>query len=61
LIDWTGPWKILFASDAPLPALWLPQDEWVKAIKEPATDIGFTSEETEIIMGKAAEIVFDLT
>jgi hypothetical protein len=60
LIDWVGPWKILFASDAPLPTLWLSQSDWVKAIKEPATEVSFTSEEIEIILGKTAETVFDL-
>jgi predicted TIM-barrel fold metal-dependent hydrolase len=61
LIDWTGPWKILFASDAPLPALWLPQLEWVRSIKEPKTEVIFTREELDIMLGKAAEAVFDLT
>lgn len=58
MIDWTGPWKILFATDAPLPTFYLPTKEWVQAIKEPKTDIVFTKEEREIILGRAAEAVF---
>ncbi len=61
LIDWAGAEKIMFASDAPLPTLWLSQNDWVKAIKEPKTDVSFTSEEIECILGKTAETVFDLT
>jgi len=58
LIDWAGPWKVLFASDYPLPSFWVPQHEWVNAIKKPDTRIPFTPEELEIIMGKAAQTVF---
>lgn len=58
MIDWTGPSKILFASDAPLPTFYLPTKDWVDAIKEPKTDIKFTREERDIILGKAAEAVF---
>jgi predicted TIM-barrel fold metal-dependent hydrolase len=58
MIDWTGPWKILFATDAPLPTFYLPTKEWVEAIKNPKTDIEFTPEEREIILGRAAEAVF---
>ena len=58
MIDWTGPWKILFATDAPLPTFYLPTKDWVDAINEPKTDIEFTREERDIILGKAAEAVF---
>ena len=58
MIDWTGPWKILFATDAPLPTFYLSTKDWVEAIKEPKTDIAFTREERDIILGKAAEAVF---
>jgi predicted TIM-barrel fold metal-dependent hydrolase len=58
MIDWTGPWKILFATDAPLPTFYLPTRDWVQAINEPDTDIEFTREERDIILGKAAEAVF---
>ncbi len=58
MIDWTGPWKILFATDAPLPTFYLPTKDWVQAINEPATDIEFTREERDIILGKAAQAVF---
>ena len=58
MIDWTGPWKILFATDAPLPTFYLPTKDWVDAIANPKTDIEFTREERDIILGKAAEAVF---
>jgi predicted TIM-barrel fold metal-dependent hydrolase len=59
MIDWTGPWKILFATDAPLPTFYLPTKDWVDAIDNPKTDIEFTREERDIILGKAAQAVFD--
>ena len=59
-VDWATPWKVLFASDTPMPTFWCPQDEWVKAIKEPDTDISFNKEEIDIIMGKAAQAVFNI-
>ncbi len=59
-IDWATPWKVLFASDTPMPTFWCPEDEWVKAIKEPDTDIPFTHEEIDIVMGKAAQLVFNV-
>jgi predicted TIM-barrel fold metal-dependent hydrolase len=58
MIDWTGPWKILFATDAPLPTFYLPTRDWVNAIDDPKTDIEFTRDERDIILGKAAEAVF---
>ena len=58
MIDWAGPWKILFATDAPLPTYWLPTSEWVNVFKEPNTNITFTNEEMEIILGRAAQKVF---
>jgi predicted TIM-barrel fold metal-dependent hydrolase len=59
-IDWATPWKVLFASDTPMPTFWCPEDEWVKVIKEPDTDIPFTQEEIDIVMGKAAQLVFNV-
>jgi hypothetical protein len=59
-IDWATPWKVLFASDTPMPTFWCPEDEWVKAIKEPDTDIPFSKEELDIVMGKAAQAVFNI-
>lgn len=58
MIDWTGPWKILFATDAPLPTFYMTVREWVEAIDEPNTEINFTREERDIILGKAAQAVF---
>jgi len=59
-VDWATPWKVMFASDSPMPTFWCPQEEWVKAIQEPDTDIPFSREEIEIIMGKAAQAVFQV-
>ena len=50
----------MFVSDTPMPTMWCPQDEWVKAIKEPDTDINFSKEELDIVMGKAAQAVFNI-
>ena len=58
MIDWTGPETVLFATDAPLPTFWVSMKDWVKAIKEPETDIEFTKEELDLVMGKAAHAVF---
>ncbi|MCC6532995.1 MAG: amidohydrolase [Burkholderiales bacterium] len=58
MIDWTGPWKILFASDAPLPTFYLPTKDWVAAIDQPQSDVEFTREERDIILGRAAQAVF---
>lgn len=58
MIDWTGPWKILFATDSPLPTFYMTVKEWVEAIDEPKTEINFTREERDIILGKAAQAVF---
>ena len=59
MIDWTGPWKILFATDAPLPTFYLSVKEWVEVIDEPKTETKFTREERDIILGKAAQAVFN--
>ena len=58
MIDWTGPWKILFGTDTPLPTFYLSEKDWVEAIDEPKTEINFTREERDIILGKAAQAVF---
>jgi len=60
LIDWAGADKVLFASDAPMPTFWCPTPEWTRAIKEPATDIPFSQEEIDLVMGKAAQAVFNV-
>ena len=58
MIDWTGPEKIMFASDAPLPTYYLPTKEWVNVFRNPKTDIEFSEREIEWILGKSAEAVF---
>lgn len=54
LIDDVGPEKILFATDAPYPNLMCPLKEWVKVFREPDTEIKFTQQEKEMILGKSA-------
>lgn len=62
MIDWAGPWKIMWATDIPMPDFWVPMDEWVKVFKEPqAKEVQFTKEEMDIILGKAAQKVFDFS
>ena len=60
LIDDIGPEKILFATDAPYPNLMYPLKDWVKVFSEPDTDIEFTEEEKDLILGKAAMKVLRL-
>ena len=61
LIDECGVSKIMWASDTPLPCAVLPTEEYVKVFTERDTSVAFTEEEIEIMMGGAAEEVFDLT
>lgn len=58
MIDWCGAEKIFFATDAPLPTYYLSTPEWIEVFRNPKTDIEFTGEEIELILGKAAERVF---
>jgi uncharacterized protein len=60
LIDNVGPEKILFATDAPYPNLMCPLKEWVKVFSEPDTDIPFTPQEKEMILGGSAAKVLGL-
>jgi hypothetical protein len=60
MIDWTSPWKILFATDTPMPTFLCSVKEWVEAFRNPQTDVHFTRDELDIILGKAAQEVFDI-
>jgi predicted TIM-barrel fold metal-dependent hydrolase len=60
LIDYCTPWKILFSSDSPDGDAMLPEKDWVDAFKNPKTNIKFTREEMDIILGKAAQVVFGI-
>ncbi len=60
LIDLCTPWKILFSSDSPDGDAMLPEKDWVDVFKSPKTDIKFSKEEMDIILGKAAQIVFNI-
>ena len=52
-----GPWRVFFGSDGPFANMACPLDRWVKALEEArlnsSPEICFTSDEIEIIMGKA--------
>jgi len=61
MMDWCTPWKIMFASDSPSGDTVLPEAEWVKVFKEPKTEINFSQEEMDIILGKAAQAVFNIS
>lgn len=56
-IDNIGPWRIFFASDGPYLNAILPLAQWVEAVKSPSlpgdSDINFSRDELDIIMGKA--------
>ena len=60
LVDETGPWKIMWGTDWPQPDTITPLGKWIDAIKEPRTTILFSKEEREIILGKAAQKVFNI-
>ncbi len=57
VVDLAGADKILFATDAPYPNLMCPLKDWVKAFKERKTDIQFTDEEIDMILGGTAQKV----
>jgi predicted TIM-barrel fold metal-dependent hydrolase len=60
IIDLAGADKILFATDAPYPNLMCPLKEWTDAFRNPETDIEFTKEEMNLILGEAAVPVLRL-
>jgi predicted TIM-barrel fold metal-dependent hydrolase len=60
-IDACGPEKVMFGSGFPNPNVLTPEAEWVKAIKEPKTDVKFTKEELDWVLGKSAANVFDIS
>jgi len=59
MIDEAGEDKLMWATDWALPDLDVHMPDWVKVFTEPKTDIKFTPEEIELIMGKNALDVFD--
>lgn len=61
LLDWVTPWKILFGSDGPTTSLMMSDTEWLNVIKEPSSSDLLTDEEREIILGKAAQSVFNFS
>jgi predicted TIM-barrel fold metal-dependent hydrolase len=60
MIDEAGVWKIMWASDWPSQENIVSRANWLKAFQEPDTDIEFTSEEMDIMLGKAAQAVFGI-
>jgi predicted TIM-barrel fold metal-dependent hydrolase len=51
----------MFGSGFPNPNVLTPEAEWVQAIKEPQTDIEFTKEELDMVLGGSAAEVFDIS
>lgn len=60
IIDLAGADKIMFATDALYPNLMCPLKEWVQAFKNRETDIEFTDEEIDMILGGTAMKVLKL-
>ncbi len=57
LIDVIGAFRIMWATDSPLPSMAMAPDLWVKTFTKPNTKIKFSKEEMEQIMhGTAAEL-----
>ena len=52
--------KLLWATDWPGPNNWTPIDEWVDAFKNPKTNIKFSKEEMELVLGKNSQDVFKI-
>jgi len=61
-IDTLGTWRVLFGSDGALLNVIMPLSEWVGAIKNLCSgkNAKFSSEELEVVMGKAAQHLFRL-
>lgn len=57
VLDEIGPWRVFFGSDGPFLELSCPLDRWVKGLTEPdlssCPGISFTSQEIDIVMGRA--------
>jgi hypothetical protein len=51
----------MWATDTPLPAAVLPTDQYLKVFVEPQTDIEFTREEIEQIIGGSAAEIFGIS
>jgi len=60
IIDLAGADKIMFATDALYPNLMCPLKEWKKAFTERDTDIRFTDEEINMILGGTARKVLKI-
>lgn len=57
LINDLGAFRIMWATDSPLPNIMMAQDIWVKVFTKPQTRIKFTREEMEMILhGTTAEL-----
>jgi predicted TIM-barrel fold metal-dependent hydrolase len=60
IIDLAGADKIMFATDALYPNLMCPLKEWAQAFKDRETEMEFTDEEIDMIMGGTAMKVLKL-
>jgi predicted TIM-barrel fold metal-dependent hydrolase len=61
LVDECGAARLMWATDGPLPNAILEPDLYVKAFLERDTEIEFSDEEIEMIIGGTAAEVFDLS
>ncbi|MGQ9721956.1 MAG: amidohydrolase family protein, partial [Candidatus Jordarchaeum sp.] len=61
-IDLLGPWRVLFGTDGSMLNVVMPLKNWVEAVKNPKSPLGieFSSNEIEIIMGKAAAKLYKI-
>ncbi|MBW1866052.1 MAG: hypothetical protein JRI64_10635 [Deltaproteobacteria bacterium] len=50
----------MWASDWPSQENIVSRADWLKAFQQPDTDVEFTSEEMDIMLGKAAQAVFGI-
>jgi hypothetical protein len=58
-LDEIGPWRVMYGTDNPYLGLVLPSKNWVAAVKDAASsNLSFSKEEIEIILGPAAARVF---
>jgi len=59
-LDEVGVWKTMWATDWPSQENIVSRNNWLEAIQKPKTDIFFSQEEIDIILGKAAQKVFGI-
>jgi predicted TIM-barrel fold metal-dependent hydrolase len=60
LMDEATASKLLFATDWPGPNNWTPIDDWIDAFKHPKTNVKFSKEEMEMVLGRNAQELFKI-